>query len=65
MPPIIKTVAYLRVSTIDQDLDKNRAEILHLSNEKNLGQVEFIEEKVSGKVSWRHRKMKKYLLIFL
>jgi DNA invertase Pin-like site-specific DNA recombinase len=57
MPPIIKTVAYLRVSTIDQDLDKNRAEILHLSNEKNLGQVEFIEEKVSGKVSWRHRKI--------
>lgn len=29
-----KTIAYLRVSTIDQDLDKNRADILHLANEK-------------------------------
>jgi DNA invertase Pin-like site-specific DNA recombinase len=57
MSPTIKTVAYLRVSTIDQDLDKNRAEILHLANQKNLGQVEFVEEKVSGKISWRHRKI--------
>jgi DNA invertase Pin-like site-specific DNA recombinase len=30
---------------------------LHLANDKNLGRVEFIEEKVSGKVSWKQRKI--------
>ena len=53
----MQTIAYLRVSTIDQDLNKNRAAILHLANEKNLGKVNFIEEKVSGKISWRNRKI--------
>ncbi len=53
----IKTVAYLRVSTIDQDLDKNKSEILKLANSLELGNVHFIEEKVSGKVSWRKRKI--------
>lgn len=52
-----QTVAYLRVSTIDQDLGKNRAEILHLANEKGLGKVRFEEEKISGKVPWRKRKI--------
>jgi DNA invertase Pin-like site-specific DNA recombinase len=50
-----QTIAYLRVSTIDQDLDKNRADILHLANDKNLGKVKFIQEKVSGSVNWRKR----------
>lgn len=52
-----RTVAYLRVSTIDQNLEKNKADILHLANDKNLGKVEFIEEKISGKISWRKRKI--------
>ncbi|MDP3936179.1 MAG: recombinase family protein [Alphaproteobacteria bacterium] len=52
-----QTIAYLRVSTIDQDLEKNKAAILHLANEKNLGKVSFIEETCSGKVSWRNRKI--------
>jgi len=43
-----KTIAYLRVSTIDQNLDKNRADILRLANEKGVGQVQFIEEQASG-----------------
>ena len=51
----IKTVAYLRVSTIDQDLQKNKADILDLANSLELGKVHFIEEKVSGKISWRKR----------
>jgi len=55
------TIAYLRVSTIDQNLDKNRAEILQLANEKNLGQVKFIEDKASGKISWRKRKISEIL----
>ena len=52
-----KTIAYLRVSTIDQDLNKNKAAILYLANEKNLGKVEFVEDTVSGKVSWHKRKI--------
>jgi len=52
-----KTIAYLRVSTIDQDIEKNKAEILKLANDKKLGQVEFVEEKNSGKISWKKRKI--------
>jgi DNA invertase Pin-like site-specific DNA recombinase len=52
-----KTVAYLRVSTIDQDIEKNKAAILALANHKVLGHVRFVEEKVSGKISWRKRKI--------
>lgn len=52
-----KTIAYLRVSTIDQNLDKNRADILRLANEKGVGQVQFIEEQASGKISWHNRKI--------
>lgn len=53
----IKTVAYLRVSTIDQDLEKNKADILKLAHSLELGHVHFIEEKTSGQVSWRKRKI--------
>ena len=47
-----KTIAYLRVSTIDQDIEKNKASILHLANNKDLGKVYFVEEKASGKTPW-------------
>lgn len=52
-----KTIGYLRVSTIDQDIEKNKTDILKISNNKDLGQVQFIEEKISGKISWRKRKI--------
>jgi len=52
-----RTIAYLRVSTLDQNLEKNKADILHLANDRSLGKVEFIEEKVSGKVPWKQRKI--------
>ncbi len=52
-----RNIAYLRVSTIDQDLEKNKADILHLANDHNLGKVEFVQEKVSGKISWKQRKI--------
>ena len=45
------------VPTIEQDIEKNKSEILHLANDKDLGQVEFIEEKISGKVHWKQRKI--------
>jgi len=53
-----KNVAYLRVSTVDQDLNKNKADILHFANNKDFGKVEFEEEKVSGRKSWKERKIK-------
>jgi len=53
-----KTVSYLRISTVEQDTQKNKMEILKLANEKDFGKVEFIEEKVSGKKNWKERKIK-------
>ena len=53
-----KTIGYLRVSTADQDLEKNKHEILELANNKDFGKVEWVEEKVSGKKSWKQRKIK-------
>jgi len=52
-----RIIGYLRVSTAQQDLEKNKADILSLANNKKLGNVEFIEETVSGRVSWKKRKI--------
>jgi DNA invertase Pin-like site-specific DNA recombinase len=52
-----RNIAYLHVSILDQELEKNKSDILHLANEKNLGKVEFVQEKISGKVSWKQRKI--------
>ncbi len=56
-----KTIAYLRVSTLEQDLEKNKADLLYLANEKDLGKVHFVEETVSGKLSWKKRKIARIL----
>ena len=53
----IKTIAYLRVSTLIQDLDKNKSDILFFANENNLGKVHFIEEKISGAIHWKKREL--------
>jgi DNA invertase Pin-like site-specific DNA recombinase len=60
-PPSSSVVGYLRVSTADQDLEKNKADILQLANTHDLGRVLFVEEKISGKVSWRNRKLAEVL----
>ena len=52
-----RTIAYLRVSTSDQDVEKNKADILLLAHRKDLGRVHFVEETVSWRVPWRHRKL--------
>ena len=52
-----KTIGYLRVSTVEQDLDKNKTDILRLAHAQELGQVEFVEEKASGRIHWRKRKI--------
>jgi DNA invertase Pin-like site-specific DNA recombinase len=56
-----KAVGYLRVSTGKQELEKNKADILSLANTQDLGKVLFCEEIVSGKVSWRKRKISEVL----
>lgn len=55
------SLVYLRVSTNFQDLEKNKADILRLANEKELGHVEWIEEKVSGVKDWKKRELGKVL----
>jgi DNA invertase Pin-like site-specific DNA recombinase len=56
-----KTIAYLRVSTIEQDLEKNKADILSFANDRNFGKVKFVEEKVSGTKNWKSRKIKQVI----
>ena len=56
-----KTIAYLRVSTVDQDIEKNKSDILHLANDKDLGKVSFVVEKVSGTISWKKRRISKII----
>jgi len=45
------------VSTSDQDVEKNKADILLLAHRQDLGRVHFVEETVSGRVPWRQRKL--------
>ena len=52
-----KTIAYLRVSTTDQNNEKFQAAILKFAHIKRFGHVDFVVEVVSGKVNWRKRKI--------
>ena len=54
----LKTIGYLRVSSGPQDLESQKFGILKLANEKGW-KVEFIEEKISGKVSYKERELGK------
>ena len=56
-----RTIGYIRVSTSEQDTEKNKAAILMLANKNRFGTVEFVEEKVSGKKSWKERKLKRII----
>lgn len=51
------TYAYLRVSTLEQDTEKNKLDILKFANANKLGNVEFIEEKISGKTNFKDRQL--------
>lgn len=55
------TIGYLRVSCAEQDLEKNKGEILSFANGKKLVPVEWVEEKVSGTVDWRKREIGRVL----
>jgi len=56
-PHLPKVIGYLRVSTQDQDLDKNKADILAFANERRIGPVDWVEEKISGTKDWRKREL--------
>lgn len=56
-PKAKKTVAYLRVSTYEQNIDKNKADILEFANRHDLGKVYFVEEIISGRTPWRQRQI--------
>lgn len=51
------TYGYLRVSTIDQNTEKNKFDVLKFANEKKLGNVEFVEEQISGKSNFKNRQL--------
>ena len=52
---------YIRVSTDKQETENQRFEILKYANEKKLGNVEIIEETVSGRKSWKDRELGKLI----
>jgi len=54
---IMKTIGYLRVSKDHQDIEKNKADILFFANERKIAPVSWVDEIVSGTVSWRKRKI--------
>ncbi len=53
----MSTKGFIRVSTLDQDTEKNKLDILQFANSHRLGNVEFIEEKVSGTKDYKKRKL--------
>lgn len=53
----MSTKAFLRVSTLLQDTEKNKIDILQFANRMKLGNVEFTEEHASGKISYKERKL--------
>ena len=54
---MVRVFGYLRVSTADQDNEKFEIEILKYANANNLGNVRFIEEKISGTKDWKKRRL--------
>jgi DNA invertase Pin-like site-specific DNA recombinase len=56
-PSMPKVVAYLRVSTLDQDIEKNKTDILRFANQHDLEKVRFVEEVASGCIPWRERRI--------
>lgn len=58
----MKTVGYLRVSTANQDIDKNKSDILLFANDKGIEPVSWVWEIISGKINWKKRKIAEVLL---
>lgn len=58
---VTHNIAYLRVSTQEQDTQKNQADVLKFANDRQFGHVEFVEEKISGNIRWKERKIKQII----
>ena len=56
-----KTIGYIRVSTDKQDLKNQQHSILTYANQKNLGNVTFIEVKISSRKKEEDRKIDELL----
>ena len=50
------TYSYLRVSMTEQNTEKNKIDILKFANEQKHGNVEFIEEQISGVSNYKKEK---------
>ncbi len=48
--------AYLRVSTDQQDVDKQKHGILEYANQHGISGMVFVEDTASGKTNWKERK---------
>lgn len=53
----MSTKAFIRVSTLLQDTEKNKIDILQFANRMKLGNVEFTEEYCSGRINYKERKL--------
>lgn len=53
--------AYLRVSSDSQDLHNQKFGILDYCNKKQIADIQFIEDKSSGKISWQDRAIGKIM----
>jgi DNA invertase Pin-like site-specific DNA recombinase len=56
-----RTVSYLRVSTSQQDTEKNKTNVRAFANTHGFPSVEFVEETASGRTSWKERKIKQLI----
>lgn len=52
-----KVIGYSRVSTLDQNVEKFENDIRVFANSRDFGKVEFVSEKISGRIPWRQRKL--------
>lgn len=55
------TFGYLRVSTTHQNIENCKNDILRFANDREIGKVAFVEEIVSGTVSWKKRRLSEVL----
>ncbi len=51
------TIGFIRVSKLDQDTEKNKVDMLQFAHLKQLGNIQFVEEKVSGTKDYKKRKL--------
>ena len=55
------TLAYIRVSTDNQDLNNQRHGVIEYAKKNNLEPLTFFEDTASGKKSWREREIGKMI----